>query len=180
MASRVRRAAPLAALAAVALLAAACGGTAPPRSVSVASAPAGPTPGAAAAEARAAVEQALGARRLQVEVPQVSYRPGEAAAVARAPRSLLRAILPDDPAHGFVVIYELPDETAARAAAEAQAAYVASPVGRVQFAFGTRFVVRQLGRTVIFYADPPESPDDQAADVVEALRTVGTEIVVPS
>lgn len=176
----MRRAAPLAGVAAVVLLTAACGGGAPPRSVPVASAPAGPTPGAVAAQARVAVEQALGARSLQVEVPQVSYRPGEAAAVAGAPRSLLRAILPDDPTRGFVVIYELPDEATARAAAEAQAAYVASPVGRVQFAFGTQFVVRQLGRAVIFYADPPESPDDQAADVVEALRTVGTEIVVPS
>jgi hypothetical protein len=165
---------------AVAVLSAGCGGTSPPRSSAVASQPAGPTAGPAAAAARAAIEQALGARSVQLEEPQVSYRPGEAAAVATAPRRVLRAILPDDPTHGFIVVYELPTEAAATSAAEAQAAYVASAVGRVQFPFGTQFVVRRLGRAVIFYADPADSPDDQASDVAEALRTVGTEVVVPS
>jgi hypothetical protein len=142
--------------------------------------PAAATVGPAVASTRAAIEAALGDRQVQLTDPQQPYRPAEPPPIAALPRGVFQAVLPDDPAHGYIVVYELPSETAALEAAEAQAAYVGSSVGRVQFPVGTQFVVRVLGRTVIFYADPPESPDDQAGDVVEALRTVGREVPVPA
>ncbi len=129
--------------------------------------------------AREVVEAALGTRRVVVDEPQVPYRPAETAAFAAARRTVLQAVLPDDPAHGYIAIYEFADPTAAAAAAAEQAAYVGSAVGRVQFPTGTQFVIRVLGSTVVFYASPPESPDEQEADVVTALRTIGTEVPVP-
>ena len=182
--SRHRVGAPVVAvgLLAVGLIAAACGGTsgtARPPTTRPSVVPAATT-GQAVAQTRTAIEQALGSRQVLLQDPATPYRPGEAPLIARVPRDVYQAVLPQDPTHGYIVVYEFPDERTAQAGAEAQAAYVSSAVGRVQFAFGTQFVVRQLGRTVIFYADPPESPDAQAPDVAEALRTVGTEITVPS
>jgi hypothetical protein len=156
-------------------------------------APGRPTPPAASAtqpapatlspavdRTRAAIERALGGRQVQLRDPQVPYRPAEAPAIAGVPRAVYQAVLPDDPSHGFIVVYDLPTEAAAHAAGEAQAAYVGSSVGRVQFPTGTQFVVRVVGSTAIFYAEPPDSPDDQLDDVAEALRTVGTEMPVPA
>jgi hypothetical protein len=89
-------------------------------------------------------------------------------------------VLPDDPTRGLISIYGFVDPTAAAEAAREQAAYVGSPVGRVQFPTGTQFTIRQFGSTVVFYSEVPgTSPDDQAADVTGALRTLGTEIAVP-
>ncbi len=161
-------------------LLAGCAGPTGSASPSRAAVSAPPTTGPAAAGTRAAIADALGARRVQLQDPPVAYRPAEPPAVAGVPRAVYQAVLPDDPAHGYIVVYELPTPAQAAAVAEAQAAYVGSPVGRVQFAVGTQFVVRQLGSTVIFYADPPDSPDEQAPDVAEALRSVGTEVSVPS
>ncbi|HVL53817.1 MAG TPA: hypothetical protein VM344_06105 [Vitreimonas sp.] len=181
MAARMRGRRPALILAATVALAA-CGGRSEPTRVPVspASPPAAATPGPAAAEARASLERALGERRLLLQDPQVSYRPAESPVVAQVPRTVYQAVLPDDPGHGYIVVYEFPDEPSASSGADAQAAYVASPVGRVQFPVGTDFIVRRLGRVVLFYAEPPHSPDDQAADVGQALRTIGTEVTVPS
>jgi hypothetical protein len=179
VAARVRRASSVAALAA-AFLVTACAGTS---GTAQAPTPVPATPaatvGAAAASTRQVIEAALGQRQVQLQDPQQPYRPAEPPAIAALPRAVYQAVLPDDPAHGYIVVYELPTEDVATRAAEAQAAYVGSSVGRVQFPVGTQFVVRVVGRTVVFYADPPESPDDQAADVVEALGTVGREVTVP-
>ena len=72
------------------------------------------------------------------------------------------------------------DPASARQAAREQAAYVASPVGRVQFPTGTQFTIRQFGSAVVFFSEVPgSSPDDQAPDVAEALRSVGEEVEVP-
>jgi hypothetical protein len=166
---------------AAAFVVAACAGTSGTALAPTAAPPApGSTVGPAVDSTRAAIEAALGSRQVQLTDPQQPYRPAEPPAVAGVPRAVYQAVLPDDPAHGYIVVYELPNEAAATAAAEAQAAYVGSSVGRVQFPFGTQFVVRVVGRTVVFYADPPDSPDDQAPDVVEALETVGREVVVPA
>jgi hypothetical protein len=168
-------------VAAAILVLAACAGTDRPATPArTATASDGRTAGPAVARTREAIALALGGRSVQLQDPPVPYRPAEPAALAAVPRAVYQAVLPADPAHGYIVVFDLPDEAAARAAAEAQAAYVGSPVGRVQFPTGTRFIVRQLGSTVIFYADPPDSPDDQAPDVADALRALGTEITVPS
>jgi hypothetical protein len=117
---------------------------------------------------------------LQVEDATRAYRPAEAPAFATAPRIVVRAILPDDPDHGLLVIYEFIDQSAATAAAEAQAAYVASGVGRVQFPNGTQFVIRVLGSTAVFYAwSPPVTTDQRAAAIATALETLGVGVPVP-
>jgi hypothetical protein len=131
-------------------------------------------------QARTAVAAALGAAGLIVDEPQSPYRPAEAPRFAGAPRSVIRAVLPRDPDRGLVSIYGFADPAAAAQAAREQAAYVASPVGRVQFPTGTQFTIRQFGSAVVFYSEIPGSSEDpQAADVAEALRTVGEEVEVP-
>lgn len=141
--------------------------------------PAG-TPGAAVQATRDRLAEALGRRGIQVDDPQVPYRPAEAAAFAGAPRSVIQAVLPRDPSAGYISIYGFADPGAAAAAAEAQAEYVGSPIGRVQFPTGTQFLVRLVGSTVVFYsAVPGASPDPLAAEVAGVLATVGTDVPVP-
>ena len=142
--------------------------------------PSAATTGAVAAT-RAALTQALGTRQLEVKDPQVPFRPPESPHLAVASRSVIQVVLPADSAHGFVSIYEFADASAATDAGREQAAYVASGPGRVQFAPDTRFVVRQLGPTIVFYAwSPANSPDPATPKIQEALETVGVAIPVPS
>lgn len=137
--------------------------------------------GADVAATRAALASALGAVNLQLSDPQVPHRPAEGPLLAAARRAVFQTVLPDDPAHGFVSVYLLADERAATAAARDQAAYIASGPGRVQFVPDTRFVIRQVGPTVVFFAwSPMNSPDPRTADIQKALETVGTGIPVPS
>jgi hypothetical protein len=140
----------------------------------------GEATGADVAATRAELARAFGALSLQLDDPQVPHRPGEGPAFAAAPRAVFQVVLPDDPAHGFVSVYEFADEARAAAAGRDQAAYVASGPGRVQFPPDTRFVLRQVGRTVVFFAwSPLNSPDPRTADIQKALETVGTAIPVP-
>jgi len=162
------------------VLAALVGGSAEPGGATFP--PAGATTGVAggaAAVTRGEVARALGAAGLQVEDATRAYRPAEAPGFATAPRVVIRAILPDDPDHGLIVIYEFVDPMAASAAAEAQASYVASGVGRVQFSNDTQFVIRTLGSTALFYAwSPAVSTDPRAAAIATALETVGVGVPV--
>jgi hypothetical protein len=131
-------------------------------------------------QARSAVAEALGAARILVNEPQAPFRPAETPRLAAAPRSVIQAVLPQDPERGVISIYGFMDPSAAERAAQEQAAYVASPVGRVQFPTGTQFTIRQFGSAVVFYSEVPgTSADPQAQDVTEVLRTVGTEVAVP-
>jgi hypothetical protein len=142
----------------------------------------GPSIGTTAAVTgtRAAVAAALAAKSLQLGDPKVPFRPPESARLAAAARGVYQVVLPADPAHGFVSIYEFPDAAAAATAGKEQADYVASGPGRVQFPIDTRFVIRQLGTTIIFYAWSPEnSPDPRTTDIQSALETVGAAIAVP-
>jgi hypothetical protein len=159
---------------ALASVVAACGVGAAP--ASLASEPPSPSPsispaiGATAEQARVA----LGEAGLQLSVPQVPFRPGESPTLTAAPRAVFQVKLPDDPDHGFFVIYELPTPQAATAAAEEQAQYVESGPGRVQFPADARFVLRQVGSTLIFYAWAPSAVSDPSApDIAAALATVG-------
>ena len=113
--------------------------------------------------------------------PRQPYRPAESPALADIARTVVQAQLTPQLAHGYVSIYEFPSPQAAAAAAREQAEYVASGPGRVQFPVGTQFIVRQLGSAFLFYAaSPAAAAEPGAADVEAALRSIGTEIDVPS
>ena len=134
----------------------------------------------AVSEARAAIATALAAKSLQLEDPRVPFRPPEAARFAAAARAVYQVLLPADPDHGFISVYEFPDVPSAATAGQEQAAYVGSGPGRVLFPPDSRFVVRQLGTTIVFYAwSPSNSPDPRAADIQPALESLGTAIPVP-
>jgi hypothetical protein len=174
----------LAALAAlVAIVAGGCGIAAnTPGTTSFAAPSVEPSIGTTAAvtATRAALAAALAAKGLQLSDPKVPFRPPESALFAAAPRAVYQVVLPGDPGHGFVSVYEFPDTAAAATAGRQQADYVASGPGGVQFPVDTRFVIRQLGTTIIFYAwSPPNSPDPRAADIQPALETLGMQIAVP-
>lgn len=137
--------------------------------------------GDATARTRAEVIGALAAVGLQAVDANRAHRPPEGPLLTAAPRSVLQAILPDDPSHGFVVIYALSSDAAAEAAAADHAAYIASGIGRVNFAFDSHFVLRVLGSTVIFFQwSPGAALDARTRQIEDALRTVGTEVQIPS
>jgi len=141
--------------------------------------PSAATTGAVAAT-RAAIAAALGSRNLQLDDPQVPYRPPEAASFAAARRAVYQVVLPNDRSHGFISVYEFTDPAAATAAGNEEARYVGSGPGRVNFAPDTRFVMRQLGTTVILFSWSPEnSADQRTKDIQPALETIGTPIAVP-
>jgi hypothetical protein len=134
----------------------------------------------AVTETRAAIVAALAAKSLQLADPKVPFRPPESPRLAAAPRAVYQVVLPADPSHGFISVYEFPDPAAAATAAQEQAAYVGSGPGRVQFPPDARFVVRQLGTTVVFFSWSPEnSPDPRTADIQPLLETIGSAIAVP-
>jgi hypothetical protein len=134
----------------------------------------------AVSEARAAIATALAAKRLQLEDPTVPFRPPEAARFAAAARAVYQVVLPADPNHGFISVYEFTDVASAASAGQEQATYIGSGPGRVLFPPDSRFVVRQLGTTIVFYAwSPSNSPDPRAADIQPALESLGTAIGVP-
>jgi hypothetical protein len=139
----------------------------------------GPSSGAAAAT-RAVVAKVLGTQRFQLRDVQAPVRPPESPRLGQAPRLVVQAVLPDDPNHGFISIYEFPDDAAAAEAGREQATYIASGPGRVQFTADTRFVLRQLGQTVVFYTwSPGGVADAEASDIQRALETIGTGIAIP-
>jgi len=138
--------------------------------------------GAAAAATRSSVVSALAAVGLQAEDVSLPYRPAEAARLAGTARIVLRAVIPGDPDHGRVVIYEFRGTADATAAAQEQAAYVTSGVGLVQFPPDTQFVIRVVGPTVLFHAwSAANSPDiSRAAAVGTALETLGFGVPGPN
>ena len=77
-------------------------------------------------------------------------------------------------------MYDLEDAGRAAAAAEDQAAYLASGPGRVQYPDATTHILRRLDSTVIFYSWAPEAATDPAApDVAAAIETVGQAVTIP-
>jgi hypothetical protein len=138
--------------------------------------------GGAAAATRSDIAGALAAVGLQLEDVQAPYRPAESARMSTAPRLVVRAIIPDDPDHGRIVIYEFLSPGDATTAAQEEAAYVASGVGRVQFTPDSQFTLRVVGSTVVFYSwASANSPDvTRATAVSTALQTLGFGVAVPS
>jgi hypothetical protein len=125
------------------------------------------------------VQDALRAGGLTATMASVPYRPGESPALAAAPRLVLKAVLPDDEAHGFIVLYDYPTAALAYSAGMEMAAYLASGPGRIQFPPDAEQVIRQLGSTLVFYSwSKANSPEPAAADVATALDTLGLGIPI--
>jgi hypothetical protein len=127
---------------------------------------------------RALVASALSDSSIQVTLdPQVAYRPGESATLAKTPRLLLQAVIPSAPTSGYVVIYELPDSNAAAAAGRDFAAYLAGGTGAIQYPRDAQFVIRRLGNTLVFFPwSPTVTPDPATAMVAATLETLGVAV----
>lgn len=123
----------------------------------------------------------LAADGLQAADSNRPYRPVEGPLLAAAPRSVVQVTLPEDPDHGFVVVYALPTEAAAKEAAEDHATYLAAGIGgAVQNPPGTQYVLRQVGPYVVYFSWlPANSPDPRTSQIADALRRIGTEVQVP-
>jgi hypothetical protein len=139
-----------------------------------------PTMSSAVGATQVQLDGALRARGLVLQPTELAVRPGEPPSLAAVPRTAFRAILPDDPDGGLVVVYELPDAGAAAIAATDLATFITSGPGRVQYPPDVRFVLRQVGSTLVFYPwSQGSSRDPRAADVAAAVATVGTEVPIP-
>ncbi|HUQ44946.1 MAG TPA: hypothetical protein VM451_11145 [Candidatus Limnocylindria bacterium] len=146
--------------------------------------PPGSSPEPAGDSTAATVAQVIGALRIQ-SVPAVEstrpYRPAEGALLAAAPRSLVQATLPEDPDHGFIVVYAFDSPVAAQAAAQDGAGYLAAGIGGgIQNPPGTEYVLRVVGSNVVYFSWlPASSPDPRTASIATALATLGTGVQVP-
>jgi hypothetical protein len=126
------------------------------------------------------LDGAFRASGLVLESTLTAVRPAEPPSFAGVARWPFHALLPDDPAGGYFVIYEFPDPAFATDGGRDLAAYIASGPGRVQYAPDVRFVLRQVGSTLVFYPwSPASSPDARTPDVAAALASVGSEVPIP-
>ena len=165
-----------------ALLVAGCGtNDVPGRSLPVESVGPGMTVSPAVSQTRIELVRALGEHNLVLTDTQAPVRPAEASLLAAAPRAVYQVILPKDPSHGYIVVYEFPDPGSAAAAAAQQQAYMATGPARVQTPLGTVSIIRQVGTTVVFYGWLPAcSPDDTTPGIQAALETLGVGFPVAS
>jgi hypothetical protein len=130
--------------------------------------------GSAAALTRDRVVLALQDASFQVQDPNVGFRTGETATLLGTPRRLLQAVIPADPTHGFVVIYEFGDPNAADAAGREFMAYLHSGTGGIGYPADAQFVLRRMGSTLIFFPwSPAVSPDPQVARLASVLAGLG-------
>jgi hypothetical protein len=112
-----------------------------------------------------------------VEAP-LPYRPSEGALLANAPRTVLQVTLPDDPNGAFIVIYPMQSPQAADVAAAGQAELITSNRGGA-FPNGSRFSLRVVGNTVVFFTWIPEAAiDPRTRSIEEALLGVGSEVPI--
>ncbi|HEY7131032.1 MAG TPA: hypothetical protein VH440_02215 [Candidatus Limnocylindrales bacterium] len=138
------------------------------------------TAGAAAAQTRGLIAQALQSVAVQFGDATRPYRPAESARLRDAPRAVYQVVLPDQPDAGYVVVYEFPDSASAVDAGNEQAGYLGTGNGKVQFPFGTQHVLRQVGSTLLLYSWlPSASSDPTAGKVADALNTIGVGFSVP-
>ncbi len=138
-----------------------------------------PTAGPAALQTRTQLEAALRLAGFGLIQPSNPYRPAEPPSLADTPRVVYQAVIADDPTHGYVVVYELPDLATAAAAGRDLASYLASGPTRVQFPPDTRFVLRQVGTTLVLYDwSPANSTGSGTATVGQVIGTVGQGIAV--
>ena len=130
--------------------------------------------GSAAALTHDRVALALGDASFQVQDPNVGFRTGETALLLGTPRRLIQAIVPADPTHGFIVIYEFPDANAADAAGREFMSYLHSGTGGIGYPADAQFVLRRMGSTLIFFPwSPTVSPDPEIARLASVLSGLG-------
>ncbi len=138
------------------------------------------TPSAAGAAAQLThdrVALALEGASFQVQDPQVPFRTGETATLLATPRTLLQAVLPADPQHGYVVIYEFPDNNAADAAGREFWGYLHSGTGAIGYPADAQFVLRRMGQTLMFFPwSPTVSPDPSVARLASVLAGLGSPV----
>ena len=134
----------------------------------------------AVADTRRLVVDALAHDGLTLQDATQPFRPPESPSMADAARGIFQVVLPDDPNHGYLVIYAFRDAATAATAAADQAAYIGSGPGRVQFPPDTQSVIRQVDTTVIVYSwSPANSTDAHAASIATDLATIGLEVPIP-
>ncbi len=136
-----------------------------------------PPTGQAAQHTFDLVSTALEDAAFQVRIPQSDYRPGESPALVDVPRRLMQAVLPSDPQHGYIVIYELSSNDEADRVGRDFAAYLASGTGAIQYPRDARFVIQRVGQTLVFFTwSPSVSPDPEVARLAATLETIGTPV----
>jgi hypothetical protein len=159
---------------------AACAGGAPGVSTAAPLPTTQPSPSAAVEAALAQLDAALQASGLVVAPTLTAVRPAEPPSFAGVARWPFHAVLPDDPAGGYFVIYEFAAPALAADGGRDLAAYISSGPGRVQYTPDVRFVLRLVGPTLVFYPwSPASSPDPRTPDLAAALATVGTGVPIP-
>lgn len=128
----------------------------------------------------AQVDAALRANGLVVESTLTAVRPAEPPSFAGVVRWPFHAVLPDDPGGGYFVIYEFPAPALAADGGRDLAAYISSGPARVQYTPDARFVLRQVGSTLVFYPwSPASSPDPRTPALAAALASVGLAVPIP-
>lgn len=133
--------------------------------------------GEAARLTHALVVKALGDASFQIQDPPNDYRPGESPELYSVPRGLVQVIVPSEPEGEHVVIYELPSANEADRVGREFAAYLASGTGAIQYPRDSRFVIRRVGQTLVFFPwSPSASADTRVAELAAVLATVGTAV----
>jgi hypothetical protein len=139
-----------------------------------------PTVSEAVAQTRLQIAGALATGGYQLTVPTVPFRPPESPRLAAAPRALFQVVLPDDPTHGYIVVYEFADTATASLAGHEMASYLGTGPGRIQFPPDASHVLRQVGTTLIFYSwSPANSPGTDVATIGIALGSIGQGFDIP-
>ena len=138
------------------------------------------TPSVAVQTTLVQLDAALRSAGLVLESTLTTVRPAEPPSFATVARWPFHAILPTDPAGGYLVIYEFADVALAADGGRDLAAYITSGPGRVQFPPDVRYVLRQVGSTLVFYPwSPASSPDPKTADLAAAIASVGSGVPIP-
>ncbi len=130
--------------------------------------------GSAAALTRDRVALALQNASFVVQDPNTPFRTGETPTLLGTPRLLLQAVIPSDPSHGFIVIYEFTDADAADAAGREFWTYLHTGPGAVAYPQDEQFVLRRVGSTLVFFPwSPTVSPDPAVARLASVLAALG-------
>jgi hypothetical protein len=123
------------------------------------------------------VAAALSAAAFVVQEPQTPYRPGESQALVGVPRRVLQVVVPSDPTHGYVVIYELPSNNDADRVGQDFDAYLRGGTGAIQYPRDAQFVIRRVGQTLVFFPwSPSVSPDPEVARLASVLAGIGNPV----
>ena len=132
------------------------------------------------AETRRQVAAALATQSLELIDATEPFRPPESPTLFDTPRGVFQVVMPADPSHGYLVIYEFRDVASAAAAGADLASYYGSGPGRVQFTPDTQHVIRQVNTTLVVCSWSPANAGDPAAPkIATGLASVGTGIDVP-